>query len=186
MDIQAFIQLSCGHWFTQRTCHRLGCVTSEAQTAQLEIKALNAEESDVVDLCKAAGFDPSLALCAASVSWQSKGFQPQPQEDGTLLMVPIASNSSGKEGQVWQQGADGPIRQLNFHIDLEQRLVLTEIQNQMDLEEHVWFASPNLRLRVSFLKQAGQLVQATWYSEVRMGGVVAPTSNEIAASVPAP
>lgn len=186
MDIQAFIQLSCGHWFTQRTCHQLGHFTSEAQTAQLEINALKLNVPDVVCLCEAAKIDPDLALCAARVSWQSQGFQLQSSEDGMLLMVLFASDAAGQQGQLLQQESHGPISQLNFDIDSEQRLVLTGSQDQMILEERVWFASPNLRLRNSLLKQSGQLYQATWYSEVRMGGLPAPDPTEIAASASTP
>ncbi|WP_299413776.1 phycobiliprotein lyase [Acaryochloris sp. IP29b_bin.148] len=186
MNIQGFIQLSCGRWFTQRTCHPLGGMTSEAQAAQLEISSLKEDELEVVNLCKTAGFDPKLALCAARLSWQSQGFSSQPQENGTLLMVPMASNASEQQGQLLQQGADGAVRQLNFHIDADQRLILTGVHDQRVLEEQIWFASPNLRLRISILKQVGQLVQATWYSEVRMGEVATPASDKRVTSVSTP
>ena len=185
MDIQAFLQLSCGQWLSQRTCHPLGQATSEAQTAQLNIEILDLDNANVAGLCKTASVDPAFALCAAKLSWKSTGFQVEKPEHGTLLMVPISSTQSGQQGQILQQVAQEPISQLDFKIDSEDRLILTGMQDQLLLEEQIWFASPNLRLRLSLLNQAEQLHQGTWYSEVRMG--VRPqnlASEEVAASSP--
>ena len=179
MDIQAFIQSSCGRWFTQRTCHPIGDLSSVAQTALLKMDLLNLADAKVVSLCSNANIDPALALSAARISWQSTGFQPQPQEEGTLLMAAISSPQSARQGQILQQVSQGPIAQFNFQINADQRLILKGLQDPFVVEERVWFASPNLRLRVSLLKQAEQLQQATWYSEVRIEGIPDSVSAEI-------
>ena len=185
MDIQAFLQLSCGQWLSQRTCHPLGQATSAAQTAQLNIEALALDNADVANLCKTASVDPDFALCAAKLSWESTGFQVEKPEQGTLLMVPISSTHSGQQGQILQQVAQGPIYQLDFKIDPEEHLILTGMQEQLFLEEKIWFASPNLRLRLSLLNRAEQVHQGTWYSEVRMGvRPQTPATEEVATSSP--
>lgn len=176
MDIQAFIQQSCGRWFTQRTGHQIGNLSSDAQSAQLCMEKLSLEDSTVVDLCKAADIEPNLAQCAAKISWQGQGFQVQTPEAGELLMVAIPT--APHQGEMLQKVGSAPLMRLNYHIDDDQRLILTGAQDQLHLEERVWFASPNLRLRISLLKQANQLIQATWYSEVRMG-VVPPALEEL-------
>lgn len=185
MDIQAFFQSSCGRWLTQRTCHPIGEASSVAQTALLDIETLNLADEAVLSLCQQAKLDRAQPFCAAKISWHSTGFQPQPQEEGTLLMVVIASPDSAQRGQVLQQVASGVISQFNFQIDAEQRLILKGDQDPFVLEERVWFASPNLRLRVSLLKQAEQLQQATWYSEVRMTGISDSVSADITQAAPA-
>jgi len=40
-------------------------------------------------------------------------------------------------------------------------------------EERLWFASPNLRLRTSTIKQLDGFSTASFCSEIRMGGVPA-------------
>lgn len=177
MDIQAFIQQSCGRWFTQRTCHQIGNLSSDAQSAQLCVEKLSLEDGAVLELCKAAEVDLTLAQCAAKISWQGQGFLAQPQEAGELLMVALSNVSN--QGEILQQVGSAPFMRLNFHIDEDQRLILTGTQDQLHLEERVWFASPNLRLRISLLKQANQLYQATWYSEVRMGVLPEPAPEEL-------
>lgn len=177
MDIQAFIQQSCGRWFTQRTCHQMGNLSSEAQSAQLWMEQLSLEDRAVLDLCNAADVDPTVAQCAAKISWKGQRFQVQPQETGELLLV--ALSNTPLQGEILQQVGSAPLMQLNFQIDGDQRLILTGTQGQLHLEERVWFASPNLRLRISLLKQANQLYQATWYSEVRMGVLPEPAPEEL-------
>lgn len=177
MDIQAFIQQSCGRWFTQRTCHQIGNLSSDAQSAQLCMEKLSLEDKAVLDLCEAANTEPTLVQCAAKISWQGQGFQVQPQETGELLLVAISN--APNQGEMLQQVGSAPFMRLNFHIDGDQRLILTGTQDQLHLEERVWFASPNLRLRISLLKQANQLYQATWYSEVRMGVLPEPAPEEL-------
>lgn len=177
MDIQAFIQQSCGRWFTQRTCHQMGNLSSEAQSAQLWMEQLSLEDRAVLELCNAAEVDLAVAQCAAKISWKEQGFQVQPQETGELLLV--ALSNTPHQGEILQQVGSAPLMRLNFQIDGDQKLILTGTQDQFHLEERVWFASPNLRLRISLLKQANQLYQATWYSEVRMGVLPEPAPEEL-------
>jgi hypothetical protein len=47
--------------------------------------------------------------------------------------------------------------------------LITEYET-MSSEERLWFASPNLRLRVSVLKRFGGFSMASFTSEIRMGG----------------
>ncbi len=177
MDIQAFIQLSCGRWFTQRTCHQIGHLSSDAQSAQICVEKLSLEDRAVLDLCNAAEADLTLAQCAAKISWQGQGLQIQPQEAGELLMVAISKVPT--QGEILQQVGAAPLTRLNFYIDGDQRLILTGTRNHLHLEERIWFASSNLRLRISLLKQANQLYQATWYSEVRMGALLESALEEL-------
>lgn len=169
MNIQGFFQLSCGRWFTQRTCHQLGQLSSAAQTAQMVFEAVDLDDLGVKTLCESAAVNLENALCAVKISWQEQRFQPQQPKQGKLIMVPISTTDTDDQGQILQQMDSGEINCFNFHIDPDQKLVLKGSLNHLTLEEHIWFASPNLRLRMSLLKRANQLLRATWYSEVRMG-----------------
>jgi hypothetical protein len=186
MDIQAFLQLSCGRWLTQQTCHQLGQFTAQSQTAQLDVELLEVDDVAVVRLCCDAQIDPAQALCAAKLSWQKKSPLSPLQAEGSLVMVPFAVTPSGQQGQLLRQVDQEPIVQLSFQINHEQKLILTGMHEQRDVEERVWFASPNLRLRVSLLKQDQALCQVTWYSEVRLGGLPQPEAQALTASVLTP
>lgn len=177
MNIQGFFQLSCGRWFTQRTCHQLGQATSSAQTALITSELLDLDSAEVKSLGETA--DLQRALCAVKVSWQEQGFQSQSSNQGTLIMVPLATPNGDDQGQIIQQINSGPIQRLRFHLDAEQKLILTGNFDHSTLEEHIWFASTNLRLRMTLLKQADHLLQATWYSEVRMGAAPDPCPEEL-------
>lgn len=179
MNIQGFLQLSCGRWFSQRTCHQLGQASSDAQTAQMIFESLDLDDPGVRALCESASVDLSQALCAVGISWQEQSFQSQPSKQGKLIMVPISITGSHHQGQILQRIDSGKINSFNFQIDSDQTLVLTGDFNRLTLEERVWFASPNLRLRMTLLKQANQLHQATWYSEVRMGTSPETTPEEL-------
>ncbi|WP_299485136.1 phycobiliprotein lyase [Acaryochloris sp. IP29b_bin.137] len=178
MNIQGFFQLSCGRWFTQRTCHQLGQASSEAHTAQMTVEFVDLADPGVKALSKDASIDLKYALCAVRIAWQEQDFQPQPPKQGQLIMVPIATTPTASQGQIFQGMDSGDINSCNFKMGADQKLVLTGDLNPLTLEEQIWFASPNLRLRMSLLKQANQLHQATWYSEVRMGTSPQSTPEE--------
>ncbi|NJM64875.1 MAG: phycobiliprotein lyase [Acaryochloris sp. RU_4_1] len=186
MDIQAFLQLSRGRWLTQQTCHQLGQFTAQSQIAQLDVELLEVNDAEVVRLCCDAQIDPTQVLCASKLSWQKKSPSSPLQADGSLLMVPFAATPSGEQGQLLRQVNQEPIVQLSFHINHEQKLIVTETHERIAVEERVWFASPNLRLRVSLLKQDQALCQATWYSEVRLGGLPQPEVQALGNSVLTP
>ena len=187
MNIQGFFQLSCGRWFTQRTCHQLGQATSSAQTALMTSELLDLDSTEVKTLGETV--DLQRALCAMKVSWQEQGFPSQASTSqsstsqsstqGTLVMVPLATPKGDDQGQIIQQLDSGVIHRLKFHLDSEQKLILTGDLNHSTLEEHIWFASTNLRLRMTLLKQANQLLQANWYSEVRMGAAPDASPEEL-------
>ncbi|NJK41156.1 MAG: phycobiliprotein lyase [Acaryochloridaceae cyanobacterium SU_2_1] len=83
------------------------------------------------------------------------------------MLVSISQQQSGQQGQLLGQEPAGSIHQLEFSLDQEERLTLRQSLGSMTREDWLWFASPNLRLRLSLMTQAGQLQQATWYSEIR-------------------
>lgn len=167
INIQGFFQLSLGNWFVLRTSHSLGSLVSAPGATDLQVEPVTLTDQVVIQLCETVQVDPSQVLAATQLHWQGQGFPSQPPAQGSRLLVSISSQSSGQRGQLLGQTATGSIDQLEFYIDPEERLILTQKQGSMTREDWLWFASPNLRLRLSLVMQTGQLQQATWYSEIR-------------------
>ena len=49
-------------------------------------------------------------------------------------------------------------------------------------EERLWFASPNLRMRVSVIKRSGSFSVTSFISEIRMGGTSSAKKTNDAAT----
>ncbi|NJN38286.1 MAG: phycobiliprotein lyase [Acaryochloridaceae cyanobacterium CSU_3_4] len=99
MDIQAFLQLSCGRWLTQQTCHQLGQFTAQSQTAQLNVELLEVNDAEVVRLCCDAQIDPTQVLCAAKLSWQKKkSFIPSSSRWLSANRCPLRQRRLGNRG----------------------------------------------------------------------------------------
>jgi hypothetical protein len=56
-----------------------------------------------------------------------------------------------------------------FAIGEDEALTLTTQHGETSSEERLWFASPNLRLRTSILKEANGFSATSFCSEIRMG-----------------
>ena len=57
-----------------------------------------------------------------------------------------------------------------YKIGSDDALTLTTEYETTWYEERLWFASPNLRMRVSVVKRIGGFSTASFTSEIRMGG----------------
>lgn len=71
----------------------------------------------------------------------------------------------------------------SYKMGDDQALTLITEYETMWSEERLWFASPNLRMRVGVLKRFGGFSMASFTSEIRMGGAVTEKASETANSV---
>ncbi len=81
----------------------------------------------------------------------------------TLLPVPDSDRLLCNWGN--GQQAKGTIA-----IATDESVTLMIQGDNFDLEERIWFASPNLRMRTNVFKSAAGFNWASFCSEIRMGG----------------
>ncbi|MFM2304580.1 MAG: hypothetical protein RLZZ135_1992 [Cyanobacteriota bacterium] len=168
-----FFQHSAGRWRSKRTTHHLAFRRSEMGESEIEVKALDAKDPQVIALCKLHQVDPSLAVggCyvtwAASMGWDQEG---ENHEGKTVFaLVPDAEDRS--RGQLLRDRGYAEIVAVNgqYQIDEDDGLVLTTDYDIMSSIERFWFPSPNVRVRSSTVKRMGGFSTATFCTETRVG-----------------
>lgn len=176
MDIVEFFQQSSGKWFSQRSSHHLAVNQSEGGKSNLLIEMLPKDDPAIIALCEQYAVDPTLALCGIRVTWDGKMEWDKGKPAGSTVLVPIADPANCNEGKLLRsqgQTEKAPVAG-RYAISKDDVLVLTTEDGTLSAEERLWFASPNLRLRTSVVKQSGGFHTASFCSEIRMGGIKPP------------
>ena len=89
------------------------------------------------------------------------------------MLVPVPNPDNSNEGKLLREmgyAEKTPVAG-RYIMGSDGALTLITEYETMSSEERLWFASPNLRMRVSVLKRFGGFSMASFTSEIRMGGV---------------
>jgi phycoerythrin-associated linker protein len=172
MDITEFVKLSLGRWRSQRSAHHLAFAHFEEVTSTIEIVPLANDDAEVINLCKSNKIDPLLATCPFRMSWEGESDWDENEVlKGTTVLVPIPDPDSPIKGRLLRdQGYAETIPSVgNYHISEDGTFVLQTPYDRATAEERIWFATPNLRLRVSLIKtsEGTGVVTASFSSEIR-------------------
>ena len=176
MDIQEFFQQSAGKWFSHRTSHHLAFKQAENGKSDITIEMLPQDDPEVVKLCEQYEIDPKSAQCGARVTWNGTMEWDEEKHNGSTVLVPVPDPGNPNEGKLLREmgyAEKTPVAG-RYIVGSDGALTLITEYETMFSEERLWFASPNLRLRVSVLKRFGGFSMASFTSEIRMGG--APSS----------
>jgi hypothetical protein len=172
MEIVNFFETLAGKWFSQRTTHYLASQSSQAGQSNLLIEFLPATDASLVQVCEAQGHAPSHIACGLKVNQDSRLDGDTSNTQSTTLMVILKPAAEG-QGILFQASPKIPVAQGEYRLDHE---VLTFTTQTPDgtLEERLWFANPNLRMRTSVYKVGDTEQMASFCSEIRMGVVPPP------------
>ena len=172
MNIEEFFQLSVGKWFSHRTSHHLAFKQSEDGKSDIMIETLPASHPEVVKLCQQYDIDPEGASCGARVTWNGTMEWDEEKHIGSTVLVAVPDEDNPNEGKLLREmgyAEKAPVAG-RYKMGSDEALTLTTEYETMWSEERLWFASPNLRMRVSVLKRFGGFSMASFTSEIRMGG----------------
>ncbi|MBF2004092.1 phycobiliprotein lyase [Chlorogloeopsis fritschii PCC 9212] len=185
-NVEEFFQLSAGKWFSHRTSHHLAFKQSESGKSDITIEMLAADHPEVIKLCEQYAIDPNRASCGARVSWNGTMEWDEQKHVGSTVLVTVPDEDNPHEGKLLREmgyAEKMPVAG-SYKMGSDGALTLTTEYETMWSEERLWFASPNLRMRVSVLKRFGGFSMASFTSEIRMGGAApAATASEAANSV---
>ncbi|HCF27450.1 MAG TPA: phycobiliprotein lyase [Cyanobacteria bacterium UBA11049] len=173
MNIQDFFELSSGKWFSHRTSHHLAFKQAEDGKSDIVIEMLPADHPEVVKLCQQYEIDPNAATCGARVTWNGTMEWDEEKHSGSTVLVPVPDADNPNEGKLLREmgyAEKTPVAG-RYIMGSDKALTLITEYETMSSEERLWFASPNLRMRVSTLKRFGGFSMASFTSEIRMGGV---------------
>ena len=186
MNIEEFFQLSAGKWFSHRTSQHLAFNQSENSKSDIIIETLAVDHPEVIKLCQNYKINPSSASYATKITWNGIVEKNQPKHSGSTVLVSVPDEDNPAQGKLLREIVDAnktPVAG-RYKIDSDGALILTTEDETISSEERLWFASPNLRMRVNVLKSFGGFSITSFTSEIRMGGFPpAEKASEAANSV---
>ncbi|MEO1377340.1 MAG: phycobiliprotein lyase [Cyanobacteria bacterium J06635_10] len=185
MNIEEFFELSAGKWFSHRTSNNLAVKDSEASKSDLYIETLVADNPEVIKLCEQYKVESETAKLGARVTWNGTIEKDTGKYTGSTILALIPNADNPNEGKLLRKMDYGQKTLVagTYKIGSDDSLTLTTEYENIHSEERLWFASPNLRMRVSVLKRSGGFSVTSFTSEIRMGGTLpAKKTNDAAAN----
>lgn len=178
MTIIDFFERCVGRWFSHRTSYQLDQTDHWHRSDKTHIfqEVLPADATDVIHLCELQHIETDLALGGLRHSWEKSLTQPA----GSVLWVPLAELSPSING-LMRTNMGRMLRALHgsapimFHYEMRTPDTLWlslnhDLNHGQHLEERIWFAGPNLRLRTTLIASPNQTFHfSSFYSEIRMG-----------------
>lgn len=176
MNIEEFFQLSAGKWFSHRDTHHVAVNKSENGQSKILIEMLAKDDPEIIELCQQYKLDPSGASCRAKISWNLTVQRNIEKYTESTVLVTLPDADNPNEGKLFRKigEADKTPVTGRYKIGSDDALTLTLEDETIWAEERMWFASPNLRMRVSILKHFRSFSMASFTSEIRLGGIPAP------------
>ncbi|NES98997.1 MAG: phycobiliprotein lyase [Sphaerospermopsis sp. SIO1G1] len=175
MNIEEFFELSAGKWFSHRTSHHLAFKQSEGGKSDIVIETLPTDHPEVVKLSEDHQVNPSDVSCGARVTWKGTMEWDEEKHEGSTVLAIVPNADNPNEGKLLREmgyAEKAPVAG-TYKIGDDGALTLITEYETMSSEERLWFASPNLRMRVGVLKRFGGFSMASFTSEIRMGATEA-------------
>ena len=183
MDIQSFLQQCGGKWVSQRTVHNLTQQDNSSSRSDLWVDLLAANAAEVVHLCEQAGLDPKQIYLGLNIRWNELADPfsgKKATQSGATLLAILPEAEGAPTGQIIRQvEGEQTIAVGSFRLGTDDALTFVIPTGDITTEERLWFASENLRMRSSIVKQADAVHLTTFCSEIRMG---VPTPPDAAAA----
>jgi hypothetical protein len=175
MTIVEFLELTAGQWFSHRTSHYVSTNEQNGMKSNLAVELLLASHADVQQLCQTYQLNPD-QLYAAQISWESLPELSGRKQSGGDVLVFVPDPDHPETGSVYRkQAVAGTMSPGRYDLAADERLTLTTVDENVRVEEHLWFESPNFRLRHSVIQQKGGPRVISFASEIRR--VVTPPAQ---------
>ncbi|MGL5083970.1 MAG: phycobiliprotein lyase [Microcoleaceae cyanobacterium] len=172
MDIAQFVDLSIGQWRSQRSVHHLAFRHFEEVISTIEIILLAENDPEVLNLCDSNQVNPQRITHPFRMTWEGESDWDEAEKvQGTTLLVPVPDLDSPNRGKLLRdQGYAETIPAVGEYCIGEDKvfILLTGYDRAM-AEERIWFASENIRFRVSLIKTSSGsgITTASFSSEIR-------------------
>jgi phycoerythrin-associated linker protein len=182
MDIDTFVARSLGRWRSQRSAHHLAFAHFEEIRSMIDIEPLAKDDPAVLALCESQGVDAGAIATPFKMSWE--GETDWDEDDvlkGQTILVPVPDfNPNSADPDLAQTHSGKLLRDQGYAETIpaagqyiiypDGTFVLTTGYDRAAAEEKIWFASDNLRFRVSLIKTSDGkgVTTASLSSEVRV------------------
>lgn len=168
MNAMEFWQQSEGEWFSHRTSHDIAQQHSESVKSQLEITLT--EPIDVDAVRQAHSIEVGAALKELKIETYGDLRRDGDSPLGSLTLLLVPDSATAPSGRLLHNESAS-----TYALDADGVLSVTSDRGELHVEERIWFESPNLRLRTSSVMKQGNLIVASFFSEIRR--VTAPPKS---------
>jgi phycoerythrin-associated linker protein len=178
MDIQEFLGLTAGNWFSQRTNYNLIEQKVDNSKAEIGIEDLDGDAAEVLELCTKQNITRTANSIAFRLSWDNSPDWGKPKQKGSTIMLIVPDPEDSQKGKFVRTSSGFGQSLAIGHYIFGEDLALTLIveKDNFYAEERQWFAGENLRLRTSLTKNANGITQTTFYSDIRRLASAQPSS----------
>ena len=166
MDIKKFIDLCTGNWFSQRTNYQVETEKTQSNKADLSITLVGTDDSRVNQLCQENRIAPQRSLGGLHHSWDNSVDWGKPKQQGSSMIVIIPDQDNPQTGTIISNTANQNVMG-KYVLGNDSALTLIFEIKDKSVEERIWFASDNLRLRTSVTKNGDGTMNTFFYSEIR-------------------
>ncbi|MDJ0555145.1 MAG: phycobiliprotein lyase [Microcoleaceae cyanobacterium MO_207.B10] len=172
MDVIEFVERSIGTWRSQRSGHNLAFSHFEEVRSTIDIVSLPTTAPEVIELCKSCGTEIANAVSPFQMSWKGESDWDENEIlEGSCILIPIPDQSEPNKGKLLRsQGYAETIAAVSeYRITEDNTFILHTTYDRAAAEEKIWFATPNLRFRVSLIKTSdgNGVLTASFSSEIR-------------------
>ena len=173
MDIDTFVTRSLGQWRSQRSAHHLAFAHFEEIRSLINIELLEKDDPAVLALCEQQAVEVGAIASPFKMSWEGEtDWDEKDVLKGQTILVPVPDSSQTNAGKLLRdQGYAETIPAAGeYVIQADGTFILTTSYDRAAAEEKIWFASDNLRFRVSLIKTSDGkgVTTASLSSEVRV------------------
>ncbi|MBE9068077.1 phycobiliprotein lyase [Leptolyngbya cf. ectocarpi LEGE 11479] len=170
MDIETFVERSLGEWRSQRSAHHLAFAHFEEVLSTINIESMSVDAPGVLELCQRYEVSPDSIVSPFRMSWKGESDWDEEQViEGSTILVPVPTGAmTGK--LLREQGYAETMESMGtYTLTDDGTFILTTAYERAAAEEKIWFATPNLRFRVSLIKTSSGkgVTTASFSSEVR-------------------
>lgn len=171
MTVEEFFQKSLGQWRSQRSSHNLAWSQFETITSEIFIIEKPKEDDAVKKLCQANNVSVENVMMSIEMKWEGESDWDDDQAiSGSSVMAVV--KDSPKSGRLLRSaGYAETIPAVGDWVMMDDgAFVLRTFYDAAAAEERIWFATPDLRLRVSNIRTSSGrgIVTSSFSSEIRV------------------
>ena len=167
MDIHNFLNKTAGDWFSQRTIYKISDNQVDNSKANLTVNQLTPTDAQVTELAKQHYLNLDLSLGGLISDWDNSPDWGKTKQKGNSLMLLFTDENDFNTGTIVRVIANQQILKGKYILAEDESLTLIIDYAPQSVTERIWFASDNLRLRNTVIKNQGQVIETSFYSEIR-------------------
>jgi hypothetical protein len=167
MNINTFIEKITGSWFSQRTTYNINQEEVDNSKANLTINLLDINTPEVKEKIAQKSLNIDNNVIVIAEIWDTSPDWGKPNKQGNSFILLSKDEGDLTRGEIWRFLSNNEVLEGKYILAEDESLTLTIEKDDQYVEERIWFANDNLRLRNTVVKNDGAVVQTCFYSEIK-------------------